>query len=177
VPDVGVTLDANRAYFLSGTGSISDAEYHVREMFHRRGDAGKLGGSGPDYYDGKVETWDLAYFLATYSTDPFTDWPMPTEWRDDKYTRLIKSPPEPPDPILPFDGTGEQRTDGTWTSPALSGGGNYPWRVKNPTPSPPAPLAYLYTDFNYDHFVDAFDFSLLGQYWGTDAGSGWHPHP
>jgi len=162
MPDVSVLLDANRNYFLS-TGSGGSATYSFREEAHRRGDAGSITGSGPKHYDGKIDAWDLAYFISVFSATAYTDYPMPNYWRDDVY-HFIQSPPIPPWPE-PYDGFGQESMNGVDWGPVIA----YPWRVRNPGAGP----AYIYADFDYDRYVNAFDLLILGVYWGTDVGSGW----
>jgi len=162
-----VTLAANRNYFLStGSGTFTD---NTKEMYHRRGDAGSGGGSGPNAYDGKVDGFDLAYFAAAFSATPYADKAMPAYWRDDVYTGITYTGSggisTQTGISVPFDGTGQESANGiTWGATT-----DYPWRVKNPGAGP----AYLYVDFNYDHKADGLDLAILGAFIGTDAGSGW----
>jgi len=166
-PGTFLVLDANRDYFLSiGSGT---ADEFIKECFHRRGDAGSMTGSGPSAYDGKVDAWDLIYFIGGFSPGGYSSYPMPNYWRDDLYTSITYSGVSgisfQTGIAPPFDGTGQESTNNVNWGPVIA----YPWRVQNTGAGPP----WFYVDFNYDHKVDVFDFAILGMYWGTDAGSGW----
>lgn len=142
------------------------------EWGHQRGDAGSAVGSGPGFYDGKVDALDLHYLATVFSPMPYTDYPMPNFWRDDWDTSITYASSGETSVQtgtgLPIDGIGQESPDGIWWG---YGGvenavGPYPWRVEYTfSRSPPT---YLYADFNYDHRVDALDLMILATYWGMD---------